>query len=85
MANEMLERIAKVIDPQAWRSVNTTFDNSTQELLRLNSIDKARSVVLAMREPTAEMIDAGRINLGAGGELDNENLKEVWALMIDQA
>lgn len=44
-----------------------------------------KRILEAIREPTEEMLFAGTIDLGSGGELDNKNLTEVYQLMIDAA
>lgn len=84
MPNEMIERVARAlaksdgVDPD-YRKCGIGIPKWERY------VGEARAAIEAMREPTQEMLFDGQINLGAGGELDNENLKEVWGLMIDAA
>ena len=51
----------------------------------LKHLHQARAAIEAMRGPTEEMLFAGQIDLGSGGELDRENLTEVYQLIITAA
>jgi hypothetical protein len=53
-------------------------------------VDEARAAIAAMREPTADMLRAGRYNLGHDEEgrpisLEDGEVDEIWQTMIDEA
>lgn len=73
----MIEKLAAIIDPENWRTLNTSFDTPSRHLFRLNSIDKAKAVIQAMREPTEEMLKTQ-----SGMEFDG---KQCYQEMIDAA
>lgn len=52
----MIEKVARVIHPGAWRTLDTAFDSNTQQLERLNSMDRAKAAIEAMLEPTDGMM-----------------------------
>jgi hypothetical protein len=52
----VVERIARVIDPQAWAEVGSSYQN-TATLTRVQiSLDRARAAIRALREPTPAML-----------------------------
>lgn len=61
MLNEIIERIARIIDPVAWHPFDTSFDNGYWVMMRLNSVDKAKAAIAAMREPTDDMSIIGAL------------------------
>lgn len=83
---EMIDRVARA-SFAAWnkqRGKQFVYEDMSPEE-REWSLVHARVVIEALRDPTESMLEAGSIDLGAGGELDDRNLSEVWKLMIDEA
>lgn len=87
---EMIERVARAIDPLAWVTDglgNLVFSRS---LDRAEAMCKARAAIEAMREPTEAMIqDMHDGPLGAFGEVQTaeskEWLREMWHTAITAA
>lgn len=85
--NEMVERVAKAIyespiggDPYAprWDDMREKHKDTFRDL--------ARDAIVAMREPTEEMINSGRAaDNGSDRNLGEAGAKEAWKLMIDAA
>lgn len=85
MAGEerMVERVARVLEPQAWRALGIG-DTIAYQSRRTSSLRKARSAIAIMREPTGPQMDAHHRafnNLLSDGGDD----KDVWRAMIDAA
>jgi hypothetical protein len=86
MISEMVERVARAIDPDSWKS-----GSILDEIRRGRSIDKARSAIEAMRVPTKAMIEAGEpvvygcYSLEPGEGLDENPAVPTWEAMIDEA
>lgn len=90
MGNEMIERVARVVDPEAWseESIDITCLCSGKEVhyqrvrlhghSRASSLLIARSAIEAMREPTGPMNEAAWM-----GDLDSYARDENWRSMID--
>jgi hypothetical protein len=74
MTSPIIERVKRAI-----------WDVAIDKPSRLDLEDMARAAIKAMREPTEEMLSTGCVDLGSGGELDNENLSRIWREMIDAA
>lgn len=55
----MVERCARKIEPLAWAALGVT-DTQAHARKRESSLRKARDVLEAMREPSAEMANEGR-------------------------
>ena len=77
---EMIGRIARVLEPQAWEALAAK-DSLSYQGRRTSSLRKSRKVLDAMREPTTEMLrgllrhrgydpDAKEETLDALGQLD---------------
>ena len=89
MSESMIERIAaRMYDweaeiagvPQRWKNI--------PERARMEWHDMARSVLIAMREPTEEMVVAGnamRVTARADGLGSRAATKLQWQAMIDAA
>lgn len=75
MSETMIERVAKVLSPNSWESLNTSCDTKAKKKRRVASLDYAKRCIEAMREPTEEMLDAAMA--------DEE--KGHWQAMIDAA
>ncbi len=90
--NEMMERIAKVLDPPAWKnvSVRVTYDAylyyDHSQVRRKESLKMARMLIETMREPTQAMINA---KIEEGESLDtglyDYSATKIWQTMIDEA
>lgn len=83
MASEMVERVAKAIDPDAFEGCS--HGSKGPCLMCAEDVDlalyRARAAIEAMREPTEAMGGAGR-------EIDNyvlRTVESVWQAMIDEA
>ncbi|MDX0897458.1 hypothetical protein GOD90_10690 [Sinorhizobium medicae] len=76
--SEMVERIARILDPDAWRDN----DYVGVHIGREASKRKARELIEAMREPTAVMKRAVR---DAGGPQALAYANAAWPTMIDAA
>lgn len=59
MSNEMIERVARAIAPQAWANVGIVGrDTLAQSSRRKASLKHAKAAIQAMRKPTLDMVDA---------------------------
>lgn len=71
-APEMVERVARVLDPDAWAD---EFPSMGTIRKREATIDKARAAIEAMREPTLDMISQG---------FEAIRMEEKWPTMLDR-
>ncbi|WP_315833873.1 hypothetical protein [Bradyrhizobium prioriisuperbiae] len=69
MAAEMIERLARILEPQAWAALGTGGDTLAYQNRRTSSLRKARLSIEAMREPLNDMVIAG---MQAGGEFNRQ-------------
>lgn len=86
--SEMVKRVARVLEPQAWAALGTG-DKLAYKDRRTSSLRKAAAVIEALREPTPEMVEEGGM-AEINGSFDTcfvhgESAREVWTLMIDAA
>lgn len=58
MAESMITRVARILEPQAWAALGTG-DTLAYKNRRTSSLRKARAAIETMKEPTDEMIVAG--------------------------
>ena len=79
--SDALERIAREIDPMAWKAWEITPDIDTRKKV---SIEKARSALLKIRELDAPLFENAAATLAAGGDDVAATVKAVWATMIDE-
>ena len=83
MASEMVERVAKAIDPDAFEGCS--HGSKGPCLMCAENVDfalyRARAAIEAMREPTEAMVDLG-INTR---EVEGGAIHDVWQAMIDEA
>lgn len=89
MAGSMIERVARVLEPQAW-TVAGEADSIAYRNRRTASLRKARAAIEAMREPTAASVSAGAlipIQTFEGPEATvlSEEAGEIYRTMIDAA
>jgi hypothetical protein len=77
MTASMIEAVARAIDPWAW-------DARGEEYRRIVIIPKAERAIAAMREPSAEMVEALRLELG-DDSWSNYDLTLLWQAGIDAA
>lgn len=84
MTHEMIERVARVLSPQAWQTLGTSCDTKARKKRREASLDYARRCVLAMREPTEDMIEEVEFNAPSGEIIGRCEAKNVWQEMIDK-
>jgi len=89
----MRERIARAIDPESWALIDAMPANdSARAALIAAELLRATVVLMAMREPTGLMKDAGAASYGIGNTaiglpvtvLDGQPSK-AWRAMIDAA
>lgn len=77
--SEMVERVADALERWA-------FESGGGGVERAKSLSLARAAIAAMREPTAEMVQAGRhVSHGDDGWVGAEAAAEVWRDMVDAA
>lgn len=85
MSDNMVERVARAIDPDEWALI----DNKTAVTYdaRGLSLQRARAAIAAMREPTEAMADApARAGVYAGDyTMHAGEATEAWQAMIDAA
>lgn len=79
--SEMIERVARVLEPIAWAALNAG-DTLIRKKKREASIHKARLVIKAMRDPTDKMEKVGNEADCYSGEC---GACVVWPAMIDEA
>lgn len=77
MTTSMIERVARILEPQAWRALGLS-DTLAYKNRRTSSLRKARAAIEAMREPTDAMMRQMEIAGGAG-------MRGVWWMGIDAA
>lgn len=56
MTESMVERVARIIEPQAWTALGLC-DTLAYKARRTSSLRKARAIIAAMREPTRSMTE----------------------------
>jgi hypothetical protein len=77
----IVERVARAICRATYRSsVNASEIDEVVNAYWADWIPEARASILAMREPTLEMVEAGRIKY-----CTKEQTRRLWAAMIDEA
>jgi hypothetical protein len=76
--NEMIERVAKALWLDYWDGDACAWEDA-EESARETSRSLARAAIEAMREPTEDMIEAGR------SENFGNYPNQAWHAMIDQA
>lgn len=76
--NAAFDRVAKAIDEELFKiqELGTGRGIITSDRL-------AGAIIAALREPTPEMVDAGRKTLPLG--LDSDDMAKKWRAMIDAA
>jgi hypothetical protein len=81
MSGEMVKRIARILEPQAWAALGIG-DTLIYENRRISSLRKAALAIAAMREPTEAMIEAS--NREWDGRMSHRS-SGAWQAMIDAA
>lgn len=94
MTDSMIERVARVLEPQAWAALGIG-DTFVYKNRRTSSLRKARAAIAALREPTEEMYEAGGTSeaFQIQSSIDPSRLWQpgqiiaatVWRTMIDAA
>lgn len=83
MSNEMIEAVAKAIDPSTMNTKchipNCIECEGNKEIIR----KQAKAAIEAMREPTVEMMYSPDIDMSS--QHDIPSTKEIWQAMIDAA
>lgn len=89
--NEMVERVARELEPLAWRALGLC-DTLAYASRRTSSLRKARRALKALREPTQAMIELGScqthapgVNPRAARPLAHIMARDCWRAMIDAA
>jgi hypothetical protein len=72
--SEMVERVARAIEPEAWDPDG--FDRLPRPMKRARSLQRARAAIRAMRAPTTEMRMAAQ---------PYPKRESAWRAMIDEA
>lgn len=57
-SESMIERVARILEPQAWRALETG-DTLAYQNRRTSSLRKAKAALQALMEPTEAMTHAG--------------------------
>lgn len=83
MTNAFIERLARALDPEAWDQVY--FDKSTRFWRRDNAEKSVRAILLAMREPSEEMLRSETGALPDAMQKFYSDAQDVWQAMIDAA
>lgn len=83
MSESMVERVARILEPQAWRALGLA-DTLAYANRRTSSLRKARAAIEAMRDPTDSMVDAALSATGFYEDGSNDYLVHYTA-MIDAA
>jgi hypothetical protein len=78
--SEMVERGARILEPQAWAALGDC-DTLAYRSRRTASLRKARAFIEAMREPTEAMVSVGNSTTAAAFA----PAVDVWQAMIDAA
>jgi hypothetical protein len=87
MADNMVERVARILEPQAWAALGTG-DTLAYRNRRTSSLRKARAVLTALREPSNTTMTAGAQKLHGfiHGKTDPKSgAWQVWQAMINAA
>ena len=88
MAGEMVERVARAIDPFAWEWIDFTQANNPTHMALQRTIEhqlqQARAAIVAMREPTDAMVEAGNYDAFPDGHGCGP-IASAWREMIDEA
>ena len=77
--NEMIERVARAMDPVCF--IDLVADIEGFQYRKLVALQNARVAIEAMREPTDEMVKAAFVTL----ELLEGSQDDCWKSMIDAA
>lgn len=81
MADNLIDRLAKLIDPEAFGlPAHVPSDGSDYLSDRDEARDKVRVILAAIRVPTEAMMTAGNAHTGYDGGEDR-----IWTAMIDLA
>ena len=75
--SEMVTRVARVLEPQAWAALGTG-DTLAYENRRKSSLRKARAAIQALRDPPARVLDAMQSYAQCAGYIP-----EGWNAAID--
>lgn len=89
----MIERLARVLSPQAWQALNTPCDTKAKKKRREVSLEYARMCIEAMCEPTDHMINIGKNQFLIPIDMKFEQIFDanryeilnVWKAMINAA
>ena len=86
---DMVERVARVLEPQAWAALGLC-DTLAYKNRRTSSLRKARAAIEAMRDATTGMVDKGGWAATEGGAVDCDGEftiypMPIWRAMIDAA
>jgi hypothetical protein len=92
--SEMVERVARAIDPTAWRWLDSIVGREpahpAEAPTRATQVRQARAAIEAMREPTEAMLRASPV-VGTGPDergnwaVNTKPAQAVWPAMIDAA
>lgn len=77
----MVERVARAINPIAWGYLNHNDDNPTRLRRRNHSVRLAKLAIKTMRDPTPEMLEAGKLYYTGHEAM----LPELWRAMTANA
>ncbi len=81
MSESMVERVARILEPQAWRALGLA-DTLAYANRRTSSLRKARAAIEEMRDPT----DAMTVAMEDARDQDGHtHLEMAWQLAIDAA
>ncbi|OQM74939.1 hypothetical protein BFN67_04810 [Pseudaminobacter manganicus] len=79
MTESMIERVARILEPQAW---DTTRDSLAYQNRRISSLRKARTVFEAILKPTDGMVANGSWAPNGCGEVGSTGAKNAYTKMI---
>ncbi len=82
--NDIVERVARVLEPVAWGIVMRPPDGVAWAGLRTLSLERALAVIAAMSEPTKEMAIAGSI-AALPDHVGTRTAKDIWHAMVVEA